>query len=166
MKYLLPISLAVLAVTSRPVRAEPAPEKDVGIGLAVGVATGPNVEVRTSPWTHVAIGVGMTGRDANDLRLQLDHAWRLNGNVEPARSVAVPVYIGLGAFMIDRKWGPTDLGVRMPIGMQVEFARAPLQLFGEVAPELLAVRFQDDWMQPPSRELLNVTGLLGVRAAF
>jgi hypothetical protein len=52
----------------------------------------------------------------------------------------------------------------MPLGIQADFRRAPLQVFGEVAPELALVRVVDGAMEPPPE--LALTGRVGVRAVL
>jgi len=136
-------------------------DKRVGLGIGVGVATGPNLQLMTSYRSQVDIGVGVTFSDR--LRVQADHAWRL-ANFSSSRSVSVPLYLGVGGFLTDRDSGASDAGIRVPLGVQADFARAPLQVFGELATELAFVRFNDDRMVGPDR--LSLTGLMGVRAAF
>src|SRR5262245_33732274 len=118
--------------------ADPA-DKRVGIGLGVGVATGPNVQVMTSNVTHLDLGMGLYYND--HIRLQADHDWRFV-NLASRRSVSVPIYMGFGAFATDHAWGQ-DGGLRAPLGIQADFARAPIQLFGELAPELAVVQVVD-----------------------
>ena len=64
------------------------------------------------------------------------------------------------------RYGYGDAGVRVPVGIQADFARAPLQIFGEVAPELVLAETYDPRMPPPPRDPFAVTGLMGVRAGF
>jgi hypothetical protein len=152
------IALAICVLAS-PAFADD--DKRVGLGLGVGVATGPNLQLMTSYSSHVDIGVGLALDDR--LRVQADHAWRL-ANFSSNRSISVPLYLGVGGFVTDRNNGVSDAGVRMPLGVQADFARAPLQVFGEFATELAFVRFTDNQMVGPDRVAL--TGLMGVRAAF
>jgi hypothetical protein len=139
-----------------------AADKRVGIGLGVGVATGPNLQLMTSSISHVDVGMGLYYDDW--LRIQADHAWRVV-NLSSARSISLPLYLGVGGFVTDRRFGTSEGGLRMPFGIQADFARAPIQLFGELSPELAVVQVTDDRMaQAP--EPLAITGLMGVRAAF
>jgi hypothetical protein len=102
----------------------------------------------------------------NRLRIQTDYAWRLI-DLSASRSVALPLYLGVGGFLTDRRSGFADGGVRMPIGLQADFARAPLQVFGELSPELVVVQVSDRTMAPPpASSTLALSGLMGVRAAF
>jgi hypothetical protein len=145
----------ILALVTATAAAEPA---HTGIGVGVGVATGPNLQVLTSDTTHLDVGVGLQFDER--LRVQADHAWRLV-DLANARSVGVPLYLGIGGFVTDRRWG-VSTGLRMPVGVQADFVRAPIQLFGEIAPELALV--VDSYMEPPPE--LALTGLIGVRAAL
>src|SRR5262249_36611248 len=128
-----------------------------------GIATGPNLQVLTSHSTHADVGMGWQFDDR--LRVQSDFAWRLASLVS-ARSVHIPLYLGVGGFLSDHRIRATDGGVRMPLGVQADFAAAPIQVFGEVAPELTLVQVVDNNMSPPPPDSLALTGLMGVRAAF
>ncbi len=155
--------IALLAFASRGL-ADPAAEKNVGVGLAVGVATGPNVQLASSHLGQLDIGFGYQLDDR--LRVQTDYAWRLI-DFSASRSVALPLYLGVGGFLTDRRSGYSYGGLRMPIGLQADFARAPLQVFGELSPELVVVQVSDPTMAPPpALSTLGLSGLMGVRAAF
>jgi hypothetical protein len=156
------ISIPLLCAMALPVAADPA-DKAVGLGLGVGIATGPNLQLMTSERTHVDVGVGFEMDDR--LRVQSDYAWRL-ASIASSASVHVPLYLGVGAFLSDHRYGATDGGVRMPIGLQADFSHAPIQVFGELSPELVVVQVVDNNMAPPPPDTLAVTGLMGVRAAF
>jgi hypothetical protein len=159
---LITISFALLCMSSLAASADPA-DKAVGIGVGVGIATGPNLQVMTSRYSHVDVGMGYELDDR--LRLQADHDWRLVSFVSTP-SVHIPLYLGLGAYVSDQRFGPTDGGLRMPLGVQADFAHAPIQLFSELAPELALFQIQDRTMMAPPPEVLAVTGLVGVRAGF
>jgi hypothetical protein len=156
-------ALTMLAFAS-PAIADPSAEKSVGIGLGFGVVTGPNVQLAASHVGQLDIGLGYEPDDS--LRLQTDYAWRVV-DLSASRAVALPLYVGVGGFYSDHRTGDTDAGLRMPIGLQADFARAPIQVFGEVAPELVLVDFVDRTMPvAPAAGTLGVSGLMGVRAAF
>ena len=156
------ITLSVLCTLALTAAADPA-DKGIGLGLGVGIVTGPNLQVLTSSTTHVDVGVGLQFDD--QLRVQADHAWRL-ASLASSRSVHVTLYLGVGGFVTDHRRGATDGGVRMPLGVQADFARAPIQLFGELSPELVLVEMVDRTMQLPPPAPLALTGLVGARAAF
>jgi hypothetical protein len=157
------ISIITLLATVTPALADPAAEKNVGVGLGVGIATGPNVQLASTHAGQLNIGFGYQLDER--LRFQSDYAWRLV-DLSAARSVALPVYLGVGGFLSDRRTY-TDAGLRAPLGLQADFARAPVQVFGEVAAELVAVQVDDRGMQPAHGPgTLGLTGLMGVRAAF
>lgn len=156
------ISLVLSSVLAVPAAADPA-DKNVGIGLGVGIATGPNLQLVTSMHTHVDVGLGYQLDDR--LRVQSDFAWRLV-SLASASWIDVPLYLGVGGFVSDHRFGPTDSGLRMPLGVQADFARAPIEVFGEVAPELTLFQVADTNMAVAPPDALAVTGLMGVRAAF
>ena len=153
-------TLALIVITQSVATADPEPSSG-GIGLGVGVATGPNLQLTPSPATQVDIGLGVGFDDR--VRLQADHAWRL-ADLGSA-SVRLPLYLGVGGFVSDHRSGVARGGARMPLGLQADFARAPVQVFGELSPELVLVQANDGAMELPPEPLV-LTGLMGVRAAF
>ena len=163
MRYSL-IAMMVMALGTTSAKADPSVEKNVGIGLGVGVATGLNVQLRTSWWSHLNVGLGDDFEDR--LRVQVDNDWRLFDIARRSMQIAVPVYVGIGGFLTDRRYGYADAGLRVPVGVQADFAHAPLQVFGEVSPEVVLATMYDPGMPPPPRDPFSVTGLVGVRAGF
>jgi hypothetical protein len=157
-------ALLVIVLASASAEADPSVEKNVGIGVGVGVATGPNLQLKTSWLSHLDLGIGTDFDD--HMRVQLDHAWRLIDIARRSSSVAVPFYVGIGGFVTDRRYGYADAGLRVPVGAQIDFARAPLEIFGELAPEIVVARAYDPSMPPPPPDPFAVTGLMGVRAGF
>jgi hypothetical protein len=158
------LSIVTLFAVATPAVANPSAEKSVGLGVGVGIATGPNLQLASSRAGQLDIGFGYQIDDR--LRVQTDYAWRLI-DLSGAHSVALPLYLGVGGFLTDHRWGYNDAGLRMPIGLQADFARAPIQVFGEVSPELVLVQIYDRNMEPPpAAGTLALTGLMGVRAAF
>jgi len=164
MRTLSFLTITCMALASSSAKADPSVEKNFGIGLGVGVATGLNVQAKTSWMSHLDLGIGADFSDRT--RAQLDHDWRLIDLARHSMSAAVPLYVGVGGFVTDRRSGYGDAGVRVPFGVQADFARAPLQLFGELAPELVLAQMYDPSMPPPPRDPFSVTGLVGVRAGF
>ena len=157
-------SILMLLVLASSAFADPSAEKSVGVGLGVGTANGPNVQLAFSHASQLDIGLGY--QFDNSLRFQTDYAWRLV-DFSQSPSVALPLYLGIGGFVTDYTSGANDAGVRMPVGLQADFARAPIQVFGEVAPELVLLQNYDRTMPPPPTPgTLGVSGLMGVRAAF
>ena len=161
MRTSIMIATALLASPAL-AHARPATDSSVGLGLGVGIATGPNLQVMTSSRSHVDVGLGVELGDR--LRLQADHDWRLV-DLAAATSVRVPLYLGVGGFLSGWDTGDSETGVRMPIGVQADFARAPLQVFGEVAPELVLLQVVDA-TTPPAEDVVALTGLMGVRVTF
>ena len=157
------LSIFTLSAFASVALADPA-EKTVGVGLGVGIATGPNVQLASAHAGQLDIGFGYQLDDR--FRVQTDYAWRLV-DFSASRAVALPLYLGVGGFLTDHRWGYNDGGVRMPFGLQADFARAPIQVFGELAPELVLVQLYDRNMAPPpAGGTLALTGLMGVRAGF
>ncbi|MBX3159031.1 MAG: hypothetical protein KF773_23895 [Deltaproteobacteria bacterium] len=138
-------------------------EKDFGVGLAIGVASGPNLQFKpTSHDAHIDLGFGIGSLHA--MRFQADYAWRLY-YFSRDRSSVVPLYVGGGAYFTDRTWG-ADVGVRIPIGVQAEFAEVPVQLFGEISPEAIVYEHIARDVMAPGRDRFTLRAMMGARATF
>src|SRR5262249_21054916 len=110
------------------------------------------------------LDIGLGTQLDDHLRLQTDFAWRLI-DLSASHSIALPLYLGVGGFWSDHSGVSSDGGLRMPLRLQADFARAPIQVFGEVAPELVVLQVSDRTMSP-APGTLAMTGLVGVRAGF
>ncbi len=133
----------------------------VGIGVTVGEPTGLSVQFDVDG-ASAALNVGV-GRDIDEHNhVHADYLW-MAGGAWLGSGVYMPFYVGLGAFV---KNHPDDMGphggARLPLGVELELARAPLEFFAELAPQLVVVESDP---QDPHRALY-LTGALGVRARF
>ena len=109
------------------------PGGDFGLGLVLGTPTGLSAEyfVDRSNSLHIALGLDVL--DEQDLYLHLN--WRgYLAAIADGASVRLPIYVGLGGYL-----GDQDLdvfGLRAPLGFAIDFRRAPMNLFFEIAAQL------------------------------
>jgi hypothetical protein len=78
--------------------------------------------------------------------------------------VGVPIYLGVGGVIAGPRSNFGDnlaLGVRVPFGLAIQFRRAPVQLFFELAVRLLFVREGNN-----NYDRTDLTGGLGFRVYF
>jgi hypothetical protein len=131
-------SLLALALVAGPriASAHDGAGGNLGVGLGVGAPTGLSIEIASQPLSTFEIAIGVDAFHGTD---GYAHLVFKQGFVELANgaTVAVPVYLGVGPFMADRRddrFGSNfDVGVRVPLGLDFDFKRAPLQLFAEIA---------------------------------
>jgi hypothetical protein len=132
--------LAAALVTAAPGTSsaqEAAAEKGVlGVGLIVGEPTGVSGKyyLADDRAIDLAIGGAIVGRGIQVHGDYLWHPWIL----EQKESFALPVYLGVGARILNHDGGGSDedhvrLGVRGPVGILFDFTRLPLDVFAEVA---------------------------------
>ncbi len=133
---------------------------NMAVGVGVGVPTALSLEVAPTPFTAFELALGLRTFDTDDLYAHLvfkgDIARLANGP-----TVIVPVYVGAGGFIRDH--GPqdiTDVGARIPLGVNFDFTRAPVQIFAEMA---LEATFASD---APIDHPLALTGMAGARVWF
>jgi hypothetical protein len=159
----LRIALAAVALTvCAAAHAEDAHAQDMGIGIFVGEPLGLTLKVGLEPRSALDIVLGYTTYDdARDAYAHL--TYQVAPFVGRGRSVVVPVYLGLGAAVFD---GPGDFGdelnlaVRAPLGLALQFRRAPIELYGEVALKIVLLdNGRDD-------DNVNADGGIGFRLRF
>jgi hypothetical protein len=158
------LALALAMISASNARAEPRSlERDFGVGLAIGVASGPNLQFKPTDYDgHITVGFGIGS--VHSMRFQADYAWRV-AYFARGSSAVIPFYIGAGAFFTDREWGRT-VGARVPIGVQAEMVDVPVQIFGELSPEIIAYDHVSPDVMAPGHDRITLRALLGVRASF
>jgi hypothetical protein len=124
----------LLLVAPTPASAHPG-AGNLGIGLGLGAPTGVSLEVGAGAWSSFELGLGL---DLFDERGGYGHLVYKASIADLARgpTVRVPLYLGVGAYLYDHERSfedDTELGVRIPIGVNFDFQRSPLQFFAELA---------------------------------
>lgn len=149
----------VSLVVAAPVAAEPR-DHQLGLGLSVGQPTGITGEYRLSDAQSLELTLGLDTFDDGDTYIHL--MWKIY-LAELARSgdLSVPVYVGVGPFLFEH--GPefaddVGLGARAPFGLALEFTKAPLQVYFEIA--LLVALIDGDEGD------LDIDGAIGFRYWF
>lgn len=139
--------------------------KTFGLGLMFGVPSGLSGKYFISPNKAIDFGIGgiryYRGRDG--IHLHLDHLWHpavLGKNAD----FEVPFYLGVGARFFsftdnnDDKGGA--IGLRVPVGLAMDFNNVPLDVFFELAFVMDLVVNYDD------RYYTDLTGAIGIRYYF
>jgi hypothetical protein len=167
---LLPTSL-VLAWFATPAlaSAHEGAGGNLGIGLGVGAPTGLSLEVSTARTSALELAIGVDTFDESGGYAHL--VWKQNlARLTTGPTVVVPLYVGVGGFLFDQDRGfddDVDLGVRLPIGVNFDFQRAPLQIFTELA---LNFGLLDVGDEEPAEDdddtWIGVGGYLGARVWF
>jgi len=92
MKSTFLLAFACLCALPAHSLAEPGGDT-IGLGVGMGVATGPNVQFATSRGTQLDVGFGYQLDE--HFRFQTDHAWRL-ADLSSSWSMSLPFYLGVG----------------------------------------------------------------------
>lgn len=130
----LVLAAAVIATVSSaaPARAEGGP---FGLGLILGKPTGVTGAYKLGDSTAIDGAVGIDLIDGERFWLHADFLFLLP-DLLGGGSVALVPYLGPGAFISDlgrRDGSRLGIGAHVPFGLNLDFRRAPLQIFGEVA---------------------------------
>ncbi len=135
---------------SAPARAD---KGGFGLGLIVGQPTGITGAYELSDRVAIDAALGLGWVDNRHFYLHVEADFFLP--LASGSSVALSGYIGVGGFFFDVGNDP-GLGVRVPFGLSLDFAQAPVQIFLEL-PILLFLTPDND---------VDVRGALGFRYYF
>jgi len=143
--------LAVIVFAGSSAHAEGGP---FGLGLVVGTPTGPTIEYKLSSHTAIDAALGIDLFVDRHVYVQGDFLFLLPDLIGDG-SVALVPYLGPGVFVADFKGG-AGFGVRGPFGLNLDFTRAPVEIFVEIS---LGLQLVHDVH-------LGVGGALGFRYYF
>lgn len=173
------VAVALLALSPTAARADGS--RPFGLGLMVGSPTGLSGKLYLGNRTAVAMGVGEAfGHRYEDdgLHLHVDFLWH-PAMLAQNNDFFLPLHIGVGGRILDHegRWWEggrwyyyddhTHLGVRMPVGLTMDFRKVPLDVFFELA--LVAnviVVDEGPYDDLYDHDLLSLTGALGARYYF
>lgn len=150
---LAPVLALVLALVfaPAPARADGGP---FGLGIVLGEPTGITGLYRFGDRTAVDISLGIDALDDNGFYVHGVFLFFLP-DLLGGGSVGLSPYLGPGAFVADAG-NDVALGARVPFGLSLDFRRAPIQIYGEIAVGLLLVPDVD----------LGLGGAVGFRYFF
>jgi hypothetical protein len=163
--------LIMLVLTLHPATAG-ADGGPFGLGLIVGEPTGITGLYELGDTTAIDGAIGLDDFGFDGIYIHADFLFILP-NLLSGGSVGLRPYLGPGGFLVlggrDRGGNSgsgssgsggggkgSGVGVRVPFGLSLEFRRAPLQIFAEIAPELEVVPDPD----------FGLGGALGFRYYF
>ncbi len=112
--------------------AASASAQDFGLGIIVGEPTGISWKAWTGARSGLAGALAWSLGDRRDrLQIQVDYIVQ---NSMHARRGRLSWYFGLGGRVITRSNEDARFGMRVPLGLDYVFPRAPLNFFVEVVP--------------------------------
>jgi len=174
------VFLGLVAGGSGVAAAAEAPARPFGLGLVVGEPTGLTAKLYLSQPFALQFGAGFidhfNGQDG--FHLNVDAIWH-PAMVARGSTFTMPFYIGVGGRLLDHSYDyfvndvhyvdhDTHLGVRMPLGLLVDFSRVPLDLYFEVAFVVDLVYFDESYgpYHDAYRDRFDLNGGVGLRYYF
>lgn len=112
-----------------------AQESGLGVGIILGAPTGLSCKAWTTSSTAIDAAAAWSLGRRSYLVLHADYLlhsfglWEVEGG-------QLPLYYGIGGRVQFRDNGDDRIGIRVPVGIDYLFAKAPLDVFLELAPLL------------------------------
>jgi hypothetical protein len=120
--------LGLMMMIAKPLTAQ---DHGFGMGLILGEPTGLSAKLWTSSDNAFDFAAAWSFKGDGNLLLQADYVWHFF-NLMPVPSGKLPLYIGIGGRVILAD--DPRFGVRIPIGIDYLFAKAPIDVFLELVP--------------------------------
>lgn len=127
--------------------------KGFGLGIVLGEPTGLSAKLWTSSSNALDFAAAWSFKGDGHMLLQADYVWH-SFNLINVSSGRLPLYYGIGGRVILSD--DPLVGVRIPVGLNYQFASAPIDIFVEIVPILDLI---------PSTDF-DLGGGLGVRFWF
>lgn len=128
-------------------------DRGFGLGIILGEPTGVSAKLWTGSVNALDFAAAWSFKGDGDLLLQADYVWH-SFNLINVSSGKLPLYYGIGGRIIFSN--DPYIGARIPVGLDYEFANAPIDIFVEIVPILDLA---------PSTKF-NLGGGIGVRFWF
>lgn len=130
-----------------------AQNRNFGLGIILGEPTGISAKMTINHINAFDFAAAWSFKDQGHLLLQADYIWH-NFNLIQVPSGKLPVYYGIGGRVIFSN--DPLVGIRIPVGLDYQFEREPIDIFIELVPILDIV--------PATK--FNMGGGLGIRFWF
>ena len=124
-----------------------------GLGIVLGEPTGLSAKLWTGSSNAFDFAAAWSFKGDGQLLLQADYVWH-SFDLIRVSSGRLPLYYGIGGRIIFAD--DPLLGIRIPLGLNYQFASAPIDIFAEIVPILDLI---------PSTDF-DLGGGLGVRFWF
>lgn len=104
-----------------------------GLGVVIGEPTGLSAKLWTGNSNAFDFAAAWSFKGEGKFLVQADYVWHTT-NLNNGGNGALRFYYGIGGRLIMAD--DPLLGVRIPLGLNYQFAEAPIDLFAEIAPIL------------------------------
>lgn len=104
-----------------------------GLGIVLGEPTGLSAKLWTSSSNAFDFAAAWSFKGDGHLLLQADYVWH-SFDLIRVSSGRLPLYYGIGGRVILAD--DPLLGIRIPLGLNYQFASAPIDIFAEIVPIL------------------------------
>jgi len=130
MKKILTILFVLTIFLQLKVNAQ---DRGFGLGIILGQPTGVSGKLWTNAENAFDFGAAWSFQGDGHLLLQADYVWHMFRLISVSEG-KLPFYVGVGGEVTFAN--KTGIGVRVPVGLDYMFAKAPVDIFLEIVPIL------------------------------
>ena len=127
------VLLAVAAILAQPADAKP--RGDFGLGIIVGEPTGIDMKWFLGDVNAIEGAVAWSFSGDSAVHIQADYLFHFYEWITVSKGL-LPVFFGIGGRFAIRENKDDSLGIRVPVGLDYEFAGGVFDVFGELVPVL------------------------------
>ena len=127
------VLLGIAATLAQPADAKP--RGNFGLGIIVGEPTGIDMEWFLNEESAIQAAVAWSTSSNNALHIQADYVIHFYEWIKVSKGL-LPVYFGIGGRIAFNDNSDDSFGIRVPVGLDYEFAGGVFDVFGELVPVL------------------------------
>jgi hypothetical protein len=127
------VLLGVAAILAQPADAKP--RGNFGLGIIVGEPTGIDMKWFLNEENAIQAAVAWSTSGNNALHIQADYVFHFYEWIQVSKGL-LPVYFGIGGRIAFKDNSDDSFGIRVPVGLDYEFAGGVFDVFGELVPVL------------------------------
>jgi hypothetical protein len=127
------VLLGLAATLAQPADAKP--RGNFGLGIIVGEPTGIDMKWFLNDENAIEAAVAWSTSGNSAVHIQADYLFHFYEWIKVSKGM-LPVFFGIGGRFAFVDEGDNSLGIRIPVGLDYEFAGGVVDVFGELVPVL------------------------------
>jgi hypothetical protein len=128
-------AFALCALATGGAMAQPGGAGPFGIGIIIGEPTGIDAKYYLSRENAIEAAAAWSLESDNTFQIQVDYLFHKYDLIKVEQG-ELPLYFGFGGRLAIRENEDDLIGIRFPVGLDYNFAGAPIDIFGAIVPIL------------------------------